>query len=295
MSARLTDALRETAARTDALLDRFLAYPPDSRAARLYEACRYSSLDGGKRIRPFVAAAFADALGAALPDGFAAAVELIHCASLIHDDLPAMDNDDFRRGKPSNHRKFGEPTAILAGDALLIKAFGLLAEADADAEKRARAAARLSFYAGADGMCGGQQIDLDHTGRAADGDILREQDEKKTGALLAAAAELGTIAGGGTPEQERAAARSGFALGMAFQMVDDLLDLRGSAAAVGKTVGKDASGGKATYPALYGVGETERLAAAYSAQAKEALGAFGEGAVRALLYELTDFLLTRDR
>lgn len=206
-----------------------------------------------------------------------------------------MDNDDFRRGKPSNHRKFGEPTAILAGDALLIKAFGLLAEADADAEKRARAAARLSFYAGADGMCGGQQIDLDHTGRAADGDILREQDEKKTGALLAAAAELGTIAGGGTPEQERAAARYGFALGMAFQMVDDLLDLRGSAAAVGKTVGKDASGGKATYPALYGVGETERLAAAYSAQAKEALGAFGEGAVRALLYELTDFLLTRDR
>ena len=144
MSARLTDALRETAARTDALLDRFLAYPPDSRAARLYEACRYSSLDGGKRIRPFVAAAFADALGAALPDGFAAAVELIHCASLIHDDLPAMDNDDFRRGKPSNHRKFGEPTAILAGDALLIKAFGLLAEADADAEKRARAAARLT-------------------------------------------------------------------------------------------------------------------------------------------------------
>ena len=217
MSARLTDALRETAARTDALLDRFLAYPSDSRAAKLYEACRYSSLDGGKRIRPFVAAAFADALGAALPDGFAAAVELIHCASLIHDDLPAMDNDDFRRGKPSNHKKFGEPTAILAGDALLIKAFGLLAEADADAEKRARAAARLSFYAGADGMCGGQQIDLDHTGRAVDGDILREQDEKKTGALLAAAAELGTIAGGGTPEPERAAARYGFARGMAFQ------------------------------------------------------------------------------
>ena len=144
-------------------------------------------------------------------------------------------------------------------------------------------------------MCGGQQIDLDHTGRAADGDVLREQDEKKTGALLAAAAELGTIAGGGSPAQMKAAAQYGVALGMAFQMVDDLLDLRGSAAAIGKTAGKDAAAGKATYPALFGADETERLAAAYSAQAKEALDAFGDGAKAALLYELTDFLLARDR
>lgn len=188
MNGSLTDALQAVASRTDAFLDRFLAYDPGCRAARLFEAIRYSSLDGGKRIRPFVAFAFADALGASLPDEFAAAVELIHCASLIHDDLPAMDNDDFRRGKPANHKKFDEATAILAGDALLIKAFGLLADADTEAEKRACAASRLAFYAGADGMCGGQQIDLDHTGRAADGDVLREQDEKKTGALLAAAA-----------------------------------------------------------------------------------------------------------
>lgn len=295
MNGSLTDALQAVASRTDAFLDRFLAYDPGCRAARLFEAIHYSSLDGGKRIRPFVAFAFADALGASLPDEFAAAVELIHCASLIHDDLPAMDNDDFRRGKPANHKKFDEATAILAGDALLIKAFGLLADADTEAEKRARAASRLAFYAGADGMCGGQQIDLDHTGRAADGDVLREQDEKKTGALLAAAAELGTIAGGGSPAQMKAAAQYGVALGMAFQMVDDLLDLRGSAAAIGKTAGKDAAAGKATYPALFGADETERLAAAYSAQAKEALDAFGDGAKAALLYELTDFLLARDR
>ena len=295
MNGSLTDALQAVASRTDAFLDRFLAYDPGCRAARLFEAIRYSSLDGGKRIRPFVAFAFADALGASLPDEVAAAVELIHCASLIHDDLPAMDNDDFRRGKPANHKKFDEATAILAGDALLIKAFGLLADADTEAEKRARAASRLAFYAGADGMCGGQQIDLDHTGRAADGDVLREQDEKKTGALLAAAAELGTIAGGGSPAQMKAAAQYGVALGMAFQMVDDLLDLRGSAAAIGKTAGKDAAAGKATYPALFGADETERLAAAYSAQAKEALDAFGDGAKAALLYELTDFLLARDR
>ena len=117
MNGSLTDALQAVASRTDAFLDRFLAYDPGCRAARLFEAIRYSSLDGGKRIRPFVAFAFADALGASLPDEFAAAVELIHCASLIHDDLPAMDNDDFRRGKPANHKKFDEATAILAGDA----------------------------------------------------------------------------------------------------------------------------------------------------------------------------------
>ena len=264
---------------------------------RVVEAMGYALLGGGKRIRAALVLEFARVCGVqdgrALP--FACAVEMVHAYSLIHDDLPAMDNDDFRRGKPANHKKFDEATAILAGDALLIKAFGLLADADTEAEKRARAASRLAFYAGADGMCGGQQIDLDHTGRAADGDVLREQDEKKTGALLAAAAELGTIAGGGSPAQMKAAAQYGVALGMAFQMVDDLLDLRGSAAAIGKTAGKDAAAGKATYPALFGADETERLAAAYSAQAKEALDAFGDGAKAALLYELTDFLLARDR
>ena len=293
MNDALNKALSENAAHTDEVLESFLSFDPDCRAARLYQACRYSSLQGGKRIRPFIVKSFAAALGGSAPDEFAAAVELMHCGSLIHDDLPAMDDDDFRRGKPANHKKFGEATAILAGDALFIKCFELLAAAEIESEKRIRAISALAHYCGAEGMTGGQQIDIDGTGGLPNRETLAEQDLKKTGALLAASAVLGTIAAGGDEKQEKAAERFGYSVGMAFQMVDDLLDVRGDEKTTGKSSGKDAAAGKATYPSLYGVDGTERIAAEYTKEAKNALDAFGGDT--AMLYALTDYLLSRDK
>ena len=283
MSARLTAALRETAARTDALLDRFLAYPPDKPRS---EACtkpaaipRWTAASASVPSSP---PRLPTRSARPLPDGFAAAVELIHCASLIHDDLPAMDNDDFRRGKPSNHRKFGEPTAILAGDALLIKAFGLLAESGCRRRKAGPAAARCPSTPARDGMCGGQQIDLDHRqGRRTA--ILREQGRKKRPARCWRPPPSWTIAGGGTP----GAGARGRAVRLRAR--DGLPDGRrpastcgGSAAAVGKTVG--GRGRRKATTRRCTASETERLAAAYSAQAEGGAWARSGGAVRALLY-----------
>ena len=251
----------------------------------LAEAMRYSLLAGGKRIRPVLALATASALGrtptSVLP--LAAALELIHTYSLIHDDLPAMDNDDLRRGKPTSHKVFGEAIAILAGDALLTRAFHLLCEVDeaAPAEavrRRLRAAALLGEAAGTSGLIGGQVMDLQSEGRAVTADDLERLHRAKTGALLAACVMGPAALAPATPDDAQRLQRYARAVGLAFQVVDDVLDATEGAAQLGKTAGKDDAAQKATYVRVHGIDNARALAARLREEAlsaAEPLGARG--------------------
>jgi geranylgeranyl pyrophosphate synthase len=206
----------------------------------------------------------------------ACALELIHTYSLVHDDLPAMDDDTLRRGRPTSHVVFGEGQAILAGDALLTEAFALLArepDGTALAERKLRAIALIADAAGACGMVGGQMLDLEAAGAVAsfDGDGLRAMHARKTGALIRAAAAAGAVMGGATAPQLAAIERFASELGLAFQIVDDILDVEGASQALGKTAGKDAAAAKPTYPALYGLDASRRMAADCVARALQAL------------------------
>jgi farnesyl diphosphate synthase len=251
---------------------------------------RYATLAGGKRLRPFLLLEAARLFGADRPAHLraAAAVEFIHCYSLVHDDLPAMDDDDLRRGRATAHRAFDEATAILAGDSLLTLAFDTLADERTDPDPAIRAVLVLTLAraSGLGGMAGGQMLDLEAEGRfSADGgalvlnetEILRLQ-AMKTGALLTASAEMGAIIGR-ADEKGRAAMRSyGHLLGQAFQIADDLLDVESDAATLGKTTGKDSGKGKATLVGLWGIEAARRRLAALVAEAERALSAFGEKA-----------------
>jgi geranylgeranyl diphosphate synthase type II len=232
----------------------------------LAEAMRYSVTAGGKRLRPVLCLASADAVGGnrilAMPA--ACAIELIHTYSLIHDDLPSMDNDTMRRGRPTLHVVAGEGLAILAGDGLLTEAFSLLAAEPRTDEPGVRARKLrvihvIASAAGASGMVGGQVIDL--SSAALDASELKAMHAKKTGALIRAAAVAGAIMGGGDEPAIEAIDRAAAELGLAFQIVDDILDVEGEAADLGKTVGKDAAAGKLTYPAIYGLDKSRRMAA----------------------------------
>ncbi len=267
-------------ARIESALDRALpaAAPPQ----RLHAAMRHATLDGGKRIRALLVYAAGTALGAepAAMDAPAAAVELIHAYSLVHDDLPAMDDDDLRRGKPTVHIAFDEATAILAGDALQSLAFQSLAEAAFDDGVRLAMLRELAVAAGARGMCGGQALDIDATGGAALS--LRELERlhaMKTGALLRASARLGAIAAGADYAQRDALDRFAEALGLAFQIRDDLLDVESDSATLGKTAGKDAAQAKATFPALLGLAASRERLQGLAAEMSAALSPFGERAV----------------
>ena len=225
--------------------------------ARLIAAMRYAALGGGKRLRPFLvmqSAALFDANGAGASRA-AAAVEMVHCYSLVHDDLPAMDDDALRRGRPTAHIEFDEATAILAGDALLTYAFEVLAapETHADSSVRANLVAALARAAGAHGMVGGQMIDLSAEGRDLSLDEISQLQAMKTGALIAVSCEAGALLGGADDGALRALAGYARDLGLAFQIADDLLDVEGDVADVGKGVGKDADAGKATFVSLLGV------------------------------------------
>jgi geranylgeranyl diphosphate synthase type II len=238
---------------------------------RLVEAVEYSLMAGGKRLRPVLCLAFAEAVRGGPPgkaaEDAACALEYIHTYSLIHDDLPAMDDDDLRRGRPTNHKVFGEAMAILAGDALLTEAFALVGTG---AEPfRAELVSRLAHAAGAQGMVGGQVLDIAKD-RPAEEAYLTRLHRMKTGALLQAACTLGVVAEGGTVAQVAAAERYGEAVGLAFQIADDLLDVTSSAEAMGKPTGADAAAGRHTFPAVLGV-EASRARAA--ALVEEALGA----------------------
>jgi geranylgeranyl diphosphate synthase type II len=272
------EALRQA---VDVALDR--ALPPESAwPATIHRAVRYSLFAGGKRIRPVLVLAAGEAVGGAREElmPLACAVEMVHTYSLVHDDLPAMDDDDLRRGQPTSHKVFGEAIAILAGDALLTRAFHLLAEVpeaweDARVRRRLRAAAVLGEACGTTGLIGGQVMDLESEGRAIGADDLECLHRAKTGALLSACVRGGAILGGaGTTDLERLS-RYASAIGLAFQVVDDVLDATEDAQRLGKTAGKDEAARKATYVSVHGLDEARALAAALRQEALEAIAPLG--------------------
>ena len=242
------------------------------------EAMRYSLEGGGKRIRPCLTLEFCRVCGGdvetALP--FAAAVEMVHTYSLIHDDLPCMDDDDMRRGKPACHIRFGYANALLAGDGLLTLAFYTLTRAELPGDRVARAVEVLSSAAGHGGMILGQTMDLANEGQAVSAETLRETDRNKTGALLRAACVLGCIAAGASDDRVRDAERYAEAVGLAFQIVDDMLDVTSDDATLGKPVGSDAAQHKSTYVTLFGLDGARDAAAGYTAEAVRAAERFGE-------------------
>jgi farnesyl diphosphate synthase len=271
-------------ARVDATLD--AALPPlDQPPVRLHGAMRHAVLLGGKRMRPLLVYATGTAFGldAAALDAPAAAVELVHAYSLVHDDLPAMDDDTLRRGRPTTHVAFDEATAILAGDALQSLAFELLADARSDPATTLAMLRELAIASGAGGMCGGQALDIDATGHAVAPGIaaLERLHAMKTGALLRAAVRLGAIAAHADTAARARLDDYADALGLAFQVRDDLLDIEGDSATLGKTAGKDAAQSKATFPALLGVEASRARLDALSARMQAALAPFG-GAADAL-------------
>ena len=294
----------------DAALEEAVPAPPAC-PPRVAEAMRYSVFAGGKRLRPILTLAAAEAAGSppgddaarALARHGACAIELVHTYSLVHDDLPAMDDDTLRRGRPTSHVVFGEGLAILAGDALLTQAFALLARRPPQAPpgfeaRQLRAVARVAEAAGAAGMVGGQALDLaaappgpgPETPAAAPEAALRDVHERKTGALIGAAAAIGAILAGGSGPAVRGVDAYAGHLGLAFQIVDDILDVEGSTAQLGKTAGKDAAAGKPTYPAVHGLARSRALAADAVAAARDALSSAGLGG---RLGDIAEWVLSR--
>lgn len=240
------------------------------------QAMSYSLKNGGKRLRPVFCIEFAKCCGATAADAlaFACALEYIHTYSLIHDDLPCMDNDDFRRGKPSCHKQFGEATALLAGDALLTHAFEIIVSAHLPTDKKAEAVAVLAECAGVCGMIGGQVIDLKYESEDPTLSQLLDVHTLKTGALISASCQLGCLAGNATDIQLEAAKEYAEKLGIAFQIKDDILDVVGDSAVLGKPVGSDAENDKTTYVTLKGIEESQKDVEAFTAEAISALNAF---------------------
>ena len=287
-------ALAEHAAVVEEALDVLLPLP-DGRERRLVEAMRYATLGGGKRLRGFLVMEVAGLFGVARASAarVAASVEMLHAYSLVHDDLPCMDDDDLRRGQPSTHRKFDEATAILAGDALQTRAFELLAHPDTHSDPQARCelVAALGHAAGARGMVGGQMIDMATEGEALDPEEVTRLQALKTGRLIQYSAEAGAILGRAAPPLRAQVAAYGRDLGAAFQIADDVLDAVGTTAGIGKTAGKDQAAGKATVVALLGVERARAQAVMLAEQAARHLQAFDARAGR--LRALADYVVSR--
>jgi len=290
----LTQSLADAAAKIERTLDQILS-PDNAPEARIYDAMRYTTLGGGKRLRPFLvlqsAGLFEVAETPALRTG--AALELIHCYSLVHDDLPAMDDDDLRRGKPTVHKEFDEATAILAGDALLTLAFEVLAapETHDDAAVRAELMIELAKAAGVRGMVGGQMIDLQAETQTLNLEEITQLQRLKTGALIAYGCQAGAILGKAAASDRQALLDYAQDLGLAFQIADDLLDVEGSTEETGKAVGKDAAAGKETFVSLLGVDGARREAGRLADQAVSRLEPFDGRAD--LLRETARFVVDR--
>lgn len=300
MQKRIDLNLQKYLERRRSMVDRALKrwIPGENEFPReVHEAMRYSLFAGGKRIRPILALAAAEAVGGRAVDVLPAAcsLELIHTYSLIHDDLPAMDNDDLRRGKPTSHKIFGEALAILAGDALLTEAFHLLTRADlmknVSPRRRLQATCQIAQAAGSLGMVGGQVMDILSAGKEMERPLLEYIHSHKTGALIAASVCAGAIAGGAAARQYKALNGYGEKLGLAFQIIDDLLDVQGEAGKLGKAVRKDHIQKKATYPALLGISSSHRLAESLVEEALACIESFNQRANP--LREIAQFILKR--
>jgi geranylgeranyl diphosphate synthase, type II len=289
--------LQEQKALVDDALARYLpgeeGYPQ-----AIFQAMRYSVFAGGKRVRPILAIAAAETIGGTAEDvlPLACALECIHTYSLIHDDLPALDNDDYRRGRLTNHKVFGEANAILAGDALLTFAFELMGEARHWKQfvpaRVVQVMQEVAYAIGTFGMIGGQVVDLQMEGKDVDLPTLQYIHAHKTGALIRASVRSGAILGGGSPAEVEALTHYGTHIGLAFQIMDDILDVRGDAQLMGKTVGKDEERRKATYPRLVGLAESEARAQAAVAAGVAVLDPFGKRG--AVLRNLGQFIIMRE-
>ena len=285
---------RDELAAVEAALD---AWVPADAPAGLGEAMRYGVLDGGKRLRPLLVLAACRAIGGERDAAMraAVAVELIHAYSLVHDDMPCMDNDVLRRGKPTVHVKYGEAQAMLAGDAMQALAFEVLTpDLGMPPAQQARLVSLLARSAGHAGMAGGQAIDLASIGHGLDEAELRDMHRRKTGALLQASVMMGAACGDTTPAVRAALSDYGWATGVAFQVVDDILDVTQSAAKLGKTAGKDQNDNKPTYVSVLGLGAARTHAQTLRRQAHEALAASGLGAAAAWLAVLADKVVERE-
>jgi geranylgeranyl diphosphate synthase type II len=277
----------------DAELDRLV--PPENTApATIHRAMRYSLFAGGKRIRPILCIEAARTVAPECSGILAAAcsLEMIHTYSLIHDDLPALDNDDYRRGKPTNHKVFGDAMAILAGDSLLTLAFQVLAQLDAPDQTKTRLVTELAVASGTvGGMIGGQVEDLEGEGKPPGAELLETIHRAKTGALLRASLRMGAHVAGASDTQYAALSSYGEHVGLAFQIVDDILDVEESSEALGKTAGKDAAQHKITFPAVYGLETSRHMAQKECERAHTVLAPFDDRASR--LHELADLIVHR--
>jgi len=281
----------------DEALDRWLPRQ-DILPQALHQAMRYSVFAGGKRLRPILMIAASEAVGGSAQQVLhaACAMEMIHTYSLVHDDLPAMDDDDFRRGQPTNHKVYGEATAILAGDALLTEAFRLLADAEANRSiapaTTLKVIETIARYAGSQGMVGGQVVDMESEGALIDFPTLEYIHTRKTGGLILASVQVGALLAGASEPQLAAINRFGSAAGLAFQIADDILDVTGNQVELGKDIGSDQARGKATYPALLGLAEARERASELCALAVDALEPLGASA--AILQELARYIVNRN-
>ncbi|MZP28447.1 geranyl transferase [Heliobacterium undosum] len=289
--------MKQLNSKVDAALSRYMP-AEDVAPPVIHKAMRYSLFAGGKRLRPVLVLAGCRAVGGDEDAVMAAAcaLEMIHTYSLIHDDLPAMDDDDLRRGMPTNHVVFGEATAILAGDGLLTRAFGVLAEEGLRSGQSPalvlQVIAELAEAAGSLGMIGGQVVDMESENKQIDFATMEYIHAHKTGALIRASLRIGALLGGGSPEQVEALSRYGDHLGLAFQITDDLLDIQGDPEKIGKPVGSDEKNNKATYPALLGLEKARQEAERVVQAALDSLDGFDEKAE--LLRELARYLLVRE-
>jgi geranylgeranyl diphosphate synthase, type II len=291
----LKSYLQERSAIVERALDRSISI---TRPEKVYESMRYSLLAGGKRLRPILCLATCELTGGTIDMAMptACALEMVHTMSLIHDDLPAMDDDDYRRGKLTNHKVFGEDVAILAGDALLCYAFEYVASTtqNVPAEKLLRVIALLGKTVGAEGLVGGQIVDLESEGKTnINEETLTFIHTHKTGALLETSVVAGAILAGATEEDIAKLSRYAQNIGLAFQIIDDILDITATQEELGKTAGKDLQAQKATYPSLWGIEKSRIKAAQLVEEAIGELAAFGEGAEP--LRAIAKYIVTRDR
>jgi len=292
----LTETLEQGQRLADIALERLLPQP-SVEPTSIHQAMRHSVFAGGKRLRPILAMEAARAVSGSLPEGveeLGAALEMLHTYSLIHDDLPALDNDDLRRGKPTCHKVYGEAIAILAGDALQTFAYQVLSDLKASAEARVRIIHEIARATGTiNGMIGGQVMDLEAERTTPGSTTIKVIHESKTAALITASLVTGAIYAGAAPEQEKALRTFGKCVGLAFQIVDDVLDVTQSSDQLGKTAGKDKASQKATYPALFGVEESLVQAESLIGRAEQALAPFGERGET--LKQLANFLVERKK